>query len=98
METNKYDYVNVSRTAKLNVLRMCSKSEFFNEPIVYEIKDGCIFLRHATIDDNRFKVSPTIDGSNWYHFGIMNHKEDIEPKKYYFEEDSDEDCVILYYE
>jgi hypothetical protein len=79
-------------------VQIFSKSSFFNEPIIYKLENGCIYLRHAEIDDNKNKVVPQRDKkSNFYHFYIsIGHKE-IELKKYYFEDDSTEDCVIIYY-
>jgi hypothetical protein len=80
-------------------VQIFSKSSFFNEAIVYKLEDGCIYLRHAEIDDNKNKVVPQRDKkNNWYHFHISIGNEEIELKKYYFEDDSTEDCVIIYYD
>ena len=103
-ETNKCNPYSVSNSVHLykgnnyfNV-QIVSKSLFFNEPIVYKIEDGCIYLRHAEIDDNKKKVVPQLDKkSNFYHFYITIEDKEIELKKYFFEEDSTEDCVIIYY-
>jgi hypothetical protein len=79
-------------------VQISTKSSFFNEPIVYKLEDGCIYLRHAGIDDNKKKVVPQFDKkNNWYHFYISIGHEEIQLKKYYFEDDSTEDCVIIYY-
>jgi hypothetical protein len=79
-------------------VHISSKSSFFNEPIVYSLKGGCIYLRHSTIDDNKNKVVPHLDKkTNFYHFYISVGYEEIDLKKYDFEDDSTEDCVIIYY-
>ncbi len=73
-----------------------SKHIFFSEPTVYEVKDGCIYLRHCFFDDNKNIVKPVMDKRNgYYHFYISI--EEIELKKYEFEEDSTQDEVIIYY-
>ena len=79
-------------------IHVTSKSEFFNEPIVYKIEDGCIILRHADIDDNTRIVSPSLyRKNNFFHFNISFNNEEIPLKNYIFEEDSNEDEVIIYY-
>lgn len=79
-------------------IHVTSKSEFFNEPIVYKIEDGCIVLRHSDIDDNVKKVSPTLDKkTNYFHFHIPFNNEEIPLKNYVFDEDSNEDEVYVYY-
>lgn len=79
-------------------LQVTSKADFFKEPIVYNITDDCIYLRHATIDDNKNIVVPKIDKkTKYYHFYIFIGNKEIKLKKYDFEDDSNEDEVIIYY-
>ena len=90
--------ITISKGNNPKNIQVTSKSDFFSEPIVYKIEDGCIVLRHSTIDDNVKKVSPTLDKrSNFYHFNIPFNDEEIPLKKYDFDEDSNEDEVIVYY-
>ena len=90
--------INVSKGNNHFNVQITSKSSFFSEPIVYRLEDGCIYLRHSTIDDNKNKVVPQLDKkTNFYHFYISVGDEEIDLKKYDFEDDSTEDCVIIYY-
>ena len=58
----------ISKGNKPYNIHITSKSLFFSEPLVYKIEDGCIYLRHVTIDDNIKIVIPTIDKKNgFYH-------------------------------
>ena len=90
--------ITLSKGNRLYNVQITSKSYFFNEPIVYRLEDSCIYLRHATIDDNKNRVVPILDKkNNFFHLYINIGYEEIELKKYDFEDDSTEDCVIIYY-
>lgn len=92
------NYVNIYKGQRVNQLKMASNSIFFNEPIVYELKESCIFLRHANLDDTKNRINPCNDKANsWFTFTIIVKDEEINLGKYYFEDDSNEDCVIIYY-
>ena len=95
---SKTETVNISKGTKSYNIHISSRSLFFSQPIVYKLEDGCILLRHTTIDDNIKIVTPTLDKkNNFYHFGIVIGNEEIEFKTYPFEDNSDEDCVVIYY-
>ena len=98
VKTDVSSSITVSKGNNHFNVQITSKSSFFSEPIVYRLEDGCIYLRHSTIDDNKNKVVPQLDKkTNFYHFYISVGDEEIDLKKYDFEDDSTEDCVIIYY-
>ena len=88
--------ITVSKGNRPTNKHITSNHIFFSEPITYYVSDGCIYLRHCFIDDNKNIVKPVMDKkTGYYHFYICI--EEIELKKYEFEEDSTEDEVIIYY-
>lgn len=81
-----------------NNVHVTSKHNFFEQDITYKIKDGCIYLKRFEIDDIKNVIHPVRDKRNGhYHFFITTNDEEIEFKKYEFDEDSNEDLKIVYY-
>ena len=96
-----HEYILINKAAQLTAFKVASKSSFFAQPIMYYFDDECLVFRHTTIDDNRNILTPSLQvPQGFYHFTIYLNKvpDDclLECKKYYFEDDSNEDRVLIH--
>ena len=90
--------LNISKKKNHGFVQVTSNSDFFSTPIKYDIKDGCIFFRKCSIDDNKRVLNPTkMKSKGWYLFNIKIDQYDIKFGKYDFDEDStDEEIIVCY--
>ena len=97
MET--IEHLTIHKGGNANLIGFSSKSEFFNQRITYNVDEFSITFKIADIDDNKKVINPSQLPAGSYSFQIpvsMNLDIDkIEFKKYYFDEDSTEDEVII---
>jgi len=90
--------INIHKAIRPTYRNITSKSTFFSEPIVYDVKDGCIYFKRANLWDTNKVLYPYQDKKNkHFHISIPVGYEDVYLGKYNFEDDSNEDCVIIYY-
>lgn len=87
--------ITVSKGNRQYNKQITSKSSFFKDEIKYKITNDSIYFMRIGLDDKVRILKPTMDKNKYYHFHITI--DEIEEKKYYFEDDSTEDCIRIYY-
>jgi len=90
------DFIVISNTSRSHIKQINSKSNFFNSEIIYNVTDDEIIFEKPTLDYGKKTVTPQKKKSGWWGFQIV--AENISEGKYYFDEDSTEDQIIIYYE
>jgi hypothetical protein len=74
-----------------------TSSNFFAQPITYEIKWDCIIFRPAIIDDVKQYTPTSIKNDSYYKFTVTTEY-DIDPQRCDFDESSNIDEVVIYYD
>ena len=101
-----YNYININKCNKVNVLVITSKADLFRDRVVYSVDEYAITFKRAIISDSVrvLKPSPMYNdkvSTGWLSFNIPVSMEldidAIDEGKYYFDEDSDEDTAIIIY-
>ena len=96
-----YNYININKTNRVNVLKITSKADLFNGRVVYSVDEYAITFKRAIISDKVRVIKPSSMSCGWLSFNIPVSMEldidAIDEGKYYFDEDSDEDTAIIIY-
>ena len=87
--------ISVQNTYRPHIKQIQSKSFFFNSPIKYKVTDSEIIFEKPTSMYNGSTVIPHKLKNGWYTFLIV--AENVPMKKFDFDEDSTNECVIIYY-
>ena len=85
----------VDDTVRTYIKNIRSKSNFFNSEIKYQVTADCIIFEKPTSMYNGETIKPKKSKNGWWLFQI--EAEEVPMKKYDFEDESTEDCVIVYY-
>jgi len=95
MDSNDDNYIYIDDTVRTRIKIIRSKSDFFSSVIKYKVTDDCIIFEKPTSMYNGETIKPKKDKSGWWRFQI--EAEEVPMKKYDFEDESNEDSVIVYY-
>ena len=95
MGSNDDACIYVDDTVRTHIKNIRSKSNFFESEIKYKVTDDCIIFEKPTSMYNGETIKPKKSKNGWWLFQI--EAEEIPMKKFDFEDESTEDCVIVYY-
>ena len=88
--------IGVCKGCRSHNMFLWSESEFFKDPIVWSIDGDYIVFRHATIDDRKGVLNPYFNKKKKrYTFTINIEK--LRLGMYNFDEDSNEDEIVIKY-
>ena len=87
--------ISIQDTYRLHIKQIQSKSNFFSTPIKYKVTENEIIFEKPTPMYNGNTVKPHKTKSGWWSFQIV--AENVPMKKFDFDEDSTDECVIIYY-
>jgi hypothetical protein len=87
--------ISVQDTYRQHIKQIQSKSNFFNSRIKYKVTESEIIFEKTTPMYNGNTVKPQKRKSGWWSFQIV--AENVPMKKFNFDEDSTDECVIIYY-
>jgi hypothetical protein len=87
--------ISVQDTYRPHIKQIQSKSNFFSTPIKYKVTENEIIFEKPTPMYNGNTVKPQKMKSGWWSFQIV--AENVPMKKFDFDEDSTNECVIIYY-
>ena len=95
------NFLSVSDHTKINRIQINCKNSFFNHRLICEIDDCSISFTIATISDFKNVRKPSKNKNGFYNLTLVVDIEldidSIERKRYYFDEESNEDTKIVYY-
>lgn len=92
---DKREFLSVQNTNRAHIKQIQSKSKFFSEPIKYKVTESEIIFEKPTPMYNGRTVKPQKMQSGWWSFQIV--AEDVPMNKFAFDEDSNNECVIICY-
>lgn len=95
MDNEDTNCIYIEDTVRTHIKNIRSKSSFFESEIKYKVTDDCIIFEKPTSMYNGETIKPKKDKIGWWRFQI--EAEDISMKRYDFEDESNEDSVIVYY-
>ena len=95
MKNDDINCIYVENTVRTHIKNIRTKSDFFSSAIKYKVTDDSIIFEKPTTMYNGETIKPKKGKSGWWTFQI--EAEDISMKRYDFEEESNEDYVIVYY-
>jgi hypothetical protein len=87
--------ISVQDTYRPHIKQIQSKSIFFSTEIKYKVTENEIIFEKPTPMYNGNTVKPQKMKSGWWSFQIV--AENVPMKKFDFDEDSTDECVIIYY-
>lgn len=95
LDNEDVNCIYVDDTVRTHIKNVRSKSNFFDSEIKYQVTDDCIIFEKPTSMYNGETIKPKKSKNGWWLFQI--EAEEVPMKKYDFEDESTEDCVIVYY-
>ena len=85
----------IQHTQRPHIIQIQSKSIFFSTPIKYKVTENEIIFEKPTPMYNGDTIKPQKGKSGWWSFQIV--AENVPMKKFDFDEDSTNECVIICY-
>lgn len=95
MDNEDTNCIYVEDTIRTHIKNIRTKSDFFSSAIKYKVTDDCITFEKPTTMYNGETIKPKKSKNGWWLFQI--EAEEVPMKKYDFEDESTEDCVIVYF-
>lgn len=93
---NERDYVSITTPRiRKNTKTICSKSKFFSEPVKYRVTEDSIIFEKVGLGYIGATIFASITNSGWRTFAILCENE--VNGRFNFDEDSNEDKVIIYF-
>lgn len=90
-------YVKISRLKGFGLYKVGTNSSLFNQELHYFIEGDCLIFKARDIDNDDKIVNPyKVKGYEYYQTSLCLGTDLVEPKKYYIDEDSTEDEIIIY--
>jgi len=95
MDNQDTNCIFIENTVRTHVKNISSKSSFFDSPIKCKVVDDCVIFERTTPMFEGKTIKPKKDKSGWWRFQIIG--DGIPNGKLDFEDESNEDSVIVYY-
>lgn len=86
--------ISVTNTPRKHIKSIRTKAAFFKESFIYKVQDGCLVFRKPTLGYIGKLHTPQCNNTTCY-FQIVC--DDLPIGTFEFDEESTEDCVMIYY-